>query len=97
MLALNLRVHPLASLSFCSDNVYTVWLCTYTSSDTALTLMLALALTLFFYINTYPNTASALTLMLALALTLLFYINTYSNTASALTLSLTLAPTLLLH
>ena len=46
--ALNLRVHPLASLCFCYNIVYTSLLCTYTCSDSALTLLLALAPTLLF-------------------------------------------------
>ena len=50
-LALNLRVHPLASLCFCYSNVYMFLLCTYTSTVSALTLILTLALCLLF-INT---------------------------------------------
>jgi hypothetical protein len=71
-LALNLRVHPLASLCFCYNNVCTFLLCTYTSSVSALTLILTLALSLLF-INTYTSTASALTLKLTLALSLLLH------------------------
>jgi len=49
------------SLCFCYNNVYTFLLCTYTSTVSALTLILTLALSLL-YINTYTSTASALTL-----------------------------------
>jgi hypothetical protein len=59
--ALNLRVQPLASLCFYYNNVYTFLLCTYTSTVSALTLILMLALSLL-YINTYTSTVSTLTL-----------------------------------
>jgi len=52
--------------------MYTFWLCTYTNTVSALTLILTLALSLP-YINTYTNTVSALTLTLALALSLLLH------------------------
>jgi hypothetical protein len=69
-LALNLRVHPLASLCFCYNNMYRFVLCTNTSTVSALTLILPLALPLLF-INTYTSTASVFTLTLTLALSLL--------------------------
>jgi hypothetical protein len=58
------------------SRLYLFLLCTYTSTVSALTLILTLALSLLF-INTYTDT---------LAVSLLF-INTYTSTASALTLT----------
>ena len=47
--ALNLTLHPLASLCFCYNIVYTFVLRTDTSSDSALALLLALAPTVLFH------------------------------------------------